>query len=347
MDKHIDRIKKTADEISEKRDELKAQKKINAKDLSIADELFNMRLRDASSLQEIESVSEAVNYERRALDRQTRDNQDRVNEISQEADDYIDDLENNVRVYKQMEKTSNLVNVRPHINEAESRIDELNDVKKQLEKDSYNSSYVSELSPYIPIDSEYTEQQSYLADQYSNETDLNKKETIRALSELTTLESSLNLSDGDPNIPQMGGRYGDIKGSLKGYEAHHIPPKSVSDVNMNDLPAIYLTKEDHALTASYRGKMSSKPTKSPFQLEPPKDTRTYRDRLISQINNGNYADAFRNEVYEIKHLFGDKYDGAIKQVIEANRNYLKNFGNPRVVSDDFTEQKMARKLKGE
>jgi hypothetical protein len=121
MDRYIDRIKKTANEISEKRDELREQKKINVKNMSIADELFKMRLKDASSLQEIESVSEAVNYERRVMDTQTRDNQDRIDEISQEADDYIDDLENNVRVYKQMGKTSDLVNVRPRINEVESK----------------------------------------------------------------------------------------------------------------------------------------------------------------------------------------------------------------------------------
>ena len=63
---------------------------------------------------------------------------------------------------------------------------------------------------------------------------------------------------------------------------------------------------------------------------PQKDTRPYKDRLIEQINNGNYADAFRNEVYEIKYLFGNKYDGAIKQAIEANRNYILEFGNPKV-----------------
>jgi hypothetical protein len=195
--------------------------------------------------------------------------------------------------------------------------------------DNANAEVFGEFQPYLPVSPKYSEQYAALADQYGAEENPQVKEQIRALGELLALENTLDLSDGDPNTTQLGGKYGDIKGLLEGYDAHHIPPKSVSDNNINDLPAICMTGVDHAQTSSYGGRMNSKPGQ-PMFIDSPIDTRPYKDRLIEQINNGNYADAFRNELYEIKHLFGDKYDGAIRQAIDANRNYLTEFGNPRV-----------------
>jgi hypothetical protein len=187
----------------------------------------------------------------------------------------------------------------------------------------------NEFTSYLSVTPEHEERYTALVEQYGAETDPNTREQIRAIGELLSLESTLDLSDGDPDIPQLGGRYGDIKGKLEGYEAHHVPPKSVSDNNPNDLPAICLSAVDHAQTSSYRGRMRARYEQTLF-IDSQVDSRPYRERLIKQINDGNYADAFRNEIYEIKHLFGNKYDGAIRQAIEATRNYLQNFGNPRV-----------------
>ncbi|MCL2054435.1 MAG: hypothetical protein FWG90_08415 [Oscillospiraceae bacterium] len=172
------------------------------------------------------------------------------------------------------------------------------------------------------IQRDYSEYEA-LRVQYANTADPQIKEQIRALGELVNLKNDLDLTNGDPNTKQLGGRYGDVKGKIAGYHAHHIPPKSVSDHNMNTLPAICMTSEDHRMTASYGNRM-----KAVFSPEDKNDNTTYKEKLIKQINDGNYADAFRNEVYEIKMKFGDKYDGAIKQAIEANADYLKEFGNP-------------------
>jgi len=178
------------------------------------------------------------------------------------------------------------------------------------------------MDKYIQVDNlEY----EALREQYANSTDPQMKEQIRVLGELITLRNTLDLTDGDPLIPQLGGKYGEIKGKISGYHAHHIPPKSVSDHNINHLPAICMTEADHRMTASYGNRMGA--LFSPDKLN---DNATYKERLIRQINEGNYADAFRNEVYEIKMKFGDKYDGAIKQAIDANANYLKEYGNPKV-----------------
>ena len=220
------------------------------------------------------------------------------------------------------------ISIRKSLDELNRCCVSLGEIKKSIA--DYDSVNLSGLSPYMPVTSEYSNEYMQLVEQYSNETDDAKREQIRALGELNALEYTLGLGDGDPNTHQMGGLYGDIRGKLRGYHAHHIPPKSVSDIHEDCLPAIFLTAEDHALTASYGGRMRSRPVQSPFEFNAPSDTRTYGERLIAQINEGNYADAFRNEVYEIRHLFGERYDGAIRQAIEANRHYIQTFGNPRV-----------------
>jgi hypothetical protein len=164
-----------------------------------------------------------------------------------------------------------------------------------------------------------------LREQYANSADPLEKEQIRALGELLVLKQTLDLTDGDPSTKQLGGLYGNVKGKLPGYHAHHIPPKSVSDHNINHLPAICMIDTDHRMTSSYGNRMGAL-----FSPEKSSDSTTYKERLIRQINEGNYADAFKNEVYEIKMKFGDKYDGAIKQAIDANASYLMKYGNPKV-----------------
>ena len=149
-------------------------------------------------------------------------------------------------------------------------------------------------------------------------------DNARTIHELQTLRGTLDLTDGDSNVHQKGGRYGDlIKHKPDGYEAHHIPPKSVNNENPNDMPAIYLTEEDHAATDSYKGRMKSKSNETILNIDDEKNTDSYKNRLTSQISEGNYAEAFRNEIYEIKDKFGSKYDGAIKQVIDSNIDRLK------------------------
>jgi len=205
-------------------------------------------------------------------------------------------------------------------NDISNDIRTLNDGLGKLHKlDSYRfgkkatEKSVSEHSKYIDRNKEL------LAD-LNHESNSDNARTVH---ELQTLRSMLDLTEGDPDVHQMGGRYGDlVKNKLEGYQAHHIPPKSVSSENPNDLPAIYITNEDHAATDSYKGRMRKTPEDTIFNIDDKKDTDSYKDRLTAQINDGNYAEAFRNEVYEIKDKFGDKYDGAIKQAIDSQIDRL-------------------------
>ena len=364
MANHVEKLKKRALEISETKHELKEQNKINISDLSIIDELFSIPLQDDSELPKVKSLSKTVDTEKDIIFDAINENKKDINETSNETDDFITGLKNNVRILEQMEKTSNLVNIKQQVSDTEKRIDELEEVKCILEtgSNSYSTDSIGEIGvfdneiqesrdfkdngfdamspskdellPYAPVASEFENQQMLLREQYDNETDSHKKEQIRAISELLSLESSLNLSNGDPDTPQIGGLHGDNhKRKPPGWHSHHIPPKSVSNNNINVLPAVCLTDADHRLTASYGGRMSSKSDSSLYTdlgLTPPDNSLPYKDELIMQINNGNYSDAFRNEVFELKKLFGDKYDGAIKQAIVANRKYLQEYGNPKV-----------------
>ena len=343
MSSRIEKLKERAQEASKCRNELKEQKEININNLSITKRLFSIPLKDGFSLSQIDNLSKIINSEKKWIDKDIEKNKDVINEALQESDSFIRDLAVNKSKLEQIKNTSDLVDVGQQINNTEKRIGKLEVIKRMLEDETTNNSQDNNFLSYLPINAERTEQYTRLTEQYGMETDLNIKEKIRAISELFVLENDLNLTDGDPNIPQLGGLYGDItkgdKTKLKGYHAHHIPPKSVSD-NIGEnkkgdaLPAIYLTDEDHKLTASYGGRMRAKLQQSNLELNNKNNLRSYKERLIEQINNGNYADAFRNEVYEIKYLFGDKYDGAIKKAIEANRNYLQEFGNPKVNSEN-------------
>lgn len=76
--------------------------------------------------------------------------------------------------------------------------------------------------------------------------------------ELGVLRETLELTDRDPSVLQLGGFHGDVKKNeqkkASGYESHHIPAQSVFSVCADELPAIALTNEDHKKTDSYAGK---------------------------------------------------------------------------------------------
>jgi hypothetical protein len=177
------------------------------------------------------------------------------------------------------------------------------------------------------MDAEYTQEYERLSEQYANADSPQQAEKIRAISELNALEYTLDLSDGDPNTAQLGGRHGDVKGEIKGNESHHLVPKSAVGDKMDHLTAVSLTKADHANTPSYGGRMGAKSGEGMF-ADSPVDSRTLKEKISDQIDSGNYPDAFRNGVYEVKNLSGDKMDGALKQAISAERSYLEQYGVP-------------------
>jgi len=141
MANSVENLKKRALEISETKNELKEQKKINIGDLSIVDELFNTPLDDDSDAMEIKSLSRAVNTEQNLIGNRIDENQDDIDETSKETDEYTKELRDNVNRLEQMKKTSDLVNVDKQIKDTKTRIDELGEVKRILETDSEKGSY--------------------------------------------------------------------------------------------------------------------------------------------------------------------------------------------------------------
>lgn len=146
------------------------------------------------------------------------------------------------------------------------------------------------------------------------------------LYELEVLRDDLELTEGDPTIPQLGGVYGKIRGVISGYEAHHIPSKAVQDASELNLPAIAMSAEDHALTDSYRGRQNHI-FHSIWYDEP----ETYRNEAASLIDSGDYIRLVRYELLNIRDRCGHKYDEAINQYLDALKEYIQTNGIPNAV----------------
>ena len=56
----------------------------------------------------------------------------------------------------------------------------------------------------------------------------------------------------------------------------------------------------------------------------------HKQGIKDLIEQGLLAEAIRNEIYEIRAVFGSKYDGAIKEYLNAMREYINNNGVPNV-----------------
>ena len=105
-----------------------------------------------------------------------------------------------------------------------------------------------------------------------------------------------------------GGAYRDVKKSSDGTveEVHHMPAfqsyESNSELGLafKDGPAIKMTKEDHQLTASWGRSL---------------DAQNYREKQAEFIREGNFKEAMQMDIDDIHEKFGDRYDGAIGQVL--------------------------------
>lgn len=165
------------------------------------------------------------------------------------------------------------------------------------------------------------------ADKISYADSLGDELTERTLFELAAFRDSLELGDGDPNFPQVGGIYGEVA-TVQGFERHHIPSVAVQDDSRNNLPVVLISKEDHALTDSYRWKQKS--VYKPF-LPSAIESKSHREEAASAIDQGNYFEVVRNEIYNIIDRCGHRYDGAIKQYFAALEAYLRKNGVPSAV----------------
>lgn len=113
---------------------------------------------------------------------------------------------------------------------------------------------------------------------------------------------------------------------VPGFERHHIPSNAVQDSNKSHLPALLISAEDHKLTDSYRGKQQS--THEALLPDTP-DFPAYKEVVATEISKGNYVDIVKAEVYNIIDKCGHRYDGGIKQYLDALSTYIKNNGIPK------------------
>jgi RHS repeat-associated protein len=110
------------------------------------------------------------------------------------------------------------------------------------------------------------------------------------------------------NADEVGGAYKKIKGNITGYEAHHMPAKSSSPLNAREGPAILMEKADHMETASWgRSNKSS----------------LYREQQSELISKGNFMKAQKMDIDNVRNLFGDKYNKAIKQMKDYTKTLDK------------------------
>jgi hypothetical protein len=143
MTKRIEKFRKNALEETVKREELKEQQDINRGDLAIIDDLLRTPLADEASAVQIESLSKAVSEEQGLLDRNISENEDEIAKTLGEIDDCTEGLESDIRKYERMEKITDLVNVKPHIEDSKSKIDELDEIRRMLDDDAPQRTYGS------------------------------------------------------------------------------------------------------------------------------------------------------------------------------------------------------------
>lgn len=158
-----------------------------------------------------------------------------------------------------------------------------------------------------------------------------EKESLRAISELMNLRKMMDICPEQSQGIQLAGSYGELKHLKLGqsYDAHHMPPKSVLGVDKNELPAILLPRGFHRKTDSYGGRMGHGMRRmDPDEAEKKKEK--YKDALAHQIGEGNFADAVRNEIYEIQLKFGHRMDGALDQFIDCMIRYYAEHGVPKI-----------------
>lgn len=152
-------------------------------------------------------------------------------------------------------------------------------------------------------------------------------EIQRELVDIEGFREGLSLEEGDKDILQEAGAYGDLKKleDMEGYEHHHMLAQSMVDADPSKLPAISLLAEDHRMTSSYGGRQNSRYTSS---IDPCDVSDTYKNEIMNMIDEGRYGEAVRDEVLEIRRDFGTKYDGAIDKFLDYYSDYIKENGIP-------------------
>ena len=100
-----------------------------------------------------------------------------------------------------------------------------------------------------------------------------------------------------------GGSYADVKKNSNGetHEVHHMPADSASNLERAEGPAIKMEKDDHRQTASCGSS---------------REAREYQAAQKELIDNGKFREALQLDIDDIRDKFGDKYDGAISEMLK-------------------------------
>lgn len=114
-----------------------------------------------------------------------------------------------------------------------------------------------------------------------------------------------------------GGSYREVRGVNIGGEVHHMPAASASDLPYSKGPAIWMTKEDHMLTASYgSGRVAD----------------IYRNNQKELMDSGRMRDAIAMDIRDIRSLFGTKYNEGLLQMLlyAREQGYIQKVVQERV-----------------
>jgi hypothetical protein len=115
-----------------------------------------------------------------------------------------------------------------------------------------------------------------------------------------TLLSS-NQEDAEPQI--LGGSYRQVRDANTGGQVHHIPADSISPLNKDDGPSIWMQTPDHQRTGSWGRGL---------------DQQAYREQqkdLIDTNDWDGFKAAMQMDVADLNVNFGDKYDRGTEQAL--------------------------------
>ena len=132
--------------------------------------------------------------------------------------------------------------------------------------------------------------------------ELSKKEVSQLMNEISTASKDFQNTQIE-RTEKQGGSYKDVfkEGEGDTKEVHHMPSNDASPLRFQDGPAIKMDKKDHRETASWGNS---------------REAREYRQHQKELIDSGRFRDALNMDIEDIKDKFGDKYDGAISEMME-------------------------------
>jgi RHS repeat-associated protein len=110
-------------------------------------------------------------------------------------------------------------------------------------------------------------------------------------------------------VPE-GGAYSKVPAN--GGQKHHMPADSVSPLPTSKGPVVNMSTEDHMQTASWGSSRSAK---------------RYRAQQKGLIDSGNFMEAQKMDIDDVKSKFGNKYDEGIDQML----NYTKELKDQGVI----------------